>query len=238
MRTPGEEYSAISAETKSDKSDRQTGFHCTSAKYWFKLRWLKRRQHVGLLFDCVSSEALLWFHQRCRSAPIIWWINFYEAWSQTSTWKQRLNAWPLFTIEVFIAPNWLIWKRMSPRSSLHTVHKVFLVSHKSTIRAELYHFFQVLLDIWEALQHLLKVIPGQREALAVSECLHGGQMFAFGQYARFCWTHRGNHKSVENERVNPSDRGWDPTINPKLNNQASPTCFEKIRTCPYLKPEH
>lgn len=87
---------------------------------------------MGLLFDCVSSEALLWFHQRCRSAPIRLTPNniFYEAWSQTSTRKQRLNVWPLFTIEVFIAHNWLIWKRMSPRSSTSgtdlTVHIMYL----------------------------------------------------------------------------------------------------------------
>lgn len=62
----------------------------------------------------------------------------------------------------------------------------FLVLHKSILRVELNHFFQVLLDIWEALQRCMKVVTGEREALAVGQSLHCGQMFAFGQHACLC----------------------------------------------------
>ncbi len=97
---------------------------------------------------------------------------------------------------------------LSPVPSVQYMKKVqvlFLALHKSTIRVQLNHFFQVLPDIWEALQRLLKVVPGQREALAVGQCLHRGQMFAFGQHARLCCTHGGNHKSMVNEQANPND---------------------------------
>lgn len=96
----------------------------------------------------------------------------------------------------------------SPQLLVHVLHHntVLLVLDKSSVRAELNHFFHVLSDFWKALQHLLKVIPGQREALTVGQSLHCGQMFAFGQEARFCYTHRGRHKSVVNEQVNSNDR--------------------------------
>lgn len=88
-----------------------------------------------------------------------------------------------------------------------TVQKLILFSHKSSsIRVELNHFLQVLPDIWEALQRLLKVFTGQREAAAISQGFHRGQMFAFGQNARLCWTQTHTHtQKPTNERVNSND---------------------------------
>lgn len=86
-------------------------------------------------------------------------------------------------------------------------NKHILFSHESfAIRVELNHFLHVLPDIWEAPQRLLKVLTGQREAAAVVQGFHRGQMFALGQNARLCWTHTHTHtEGTANERVNSND---------------------------------
>lgn len=68
------------------------------------------------------------------------------------------------------------------------------VLHESPLSVQLHHRLQVLLDIREAVQHLVEVVPGQREALAVGQRLHRGQMFPFGQHARLCCAHRGEQQ--------------------------------------------